>query len=172
VVLGGLGDRCSNHHGHCCITIRSSRTCFVTAKAWQKKLATLLLHYASRLNSGVSPHLAVLPRDVEASFTFLCAADGGRSLPLYADRNYRPQFHYNGTDWDVALIAPPGTVIQPGDTVIAHLAFLSPAQHWGKLAVGSPFLLREGPRIVAYGSITALLDLHVSAAQARAAGAV
>ena len=34
-------------------TIRSSRTCFVTAKAWQKSLPRFCLHYASRLNSGV-----------------------------------------------------------------------------------------------------------------------
>ena len=38
------------------LTIRSSRTCFVTAKAWQKSLPRFCLHYASRLNSGVSYH--------------------------------------------------------------------------------------------------------------------
>ena len=38
------------------LTIHSSRTCFVTAKAWRKIPPRFCLHYASRLNSGVRPH--------------------------------------------------------------------------------------------------------------------
>jgi len=37
------------------LTIHSSRTCFVTSKAWPKSLPRFCLHYASRLNSGVRP---------------------------------------------------------------------------------------------------------------------
>src|SRR5690606_6229910 len=42
------------------LTVRSSRTCFVTPKPCPKSLPWLWLHYASRLNSGVSPHRSII----------------------------------------------------------------------------------------------------------------
>jgi len=47
------GFRCSGGQR---LTIHSSRTCFVTSKAWPKSLPRFCLHYASRLNSGVRRH--------------------------------------------------------------------------------------------------------------------
>jgi hypothetical protein len=58
--------------------------------------------------------------------------------------------------------------VNPGETVRAILSFLSPDQHLGKLNVGSPFLVREGRKVVGYGAITRLVELEASAARAKA----
>jgi elongation factor Tu-like protein len=108
--------------------------------------------------------------DAEATVTFLTAVDGGRSTPAFS--GYRPQFHYAGADWDALNTYPDVTQVDPGDTVRVLLNFLSPDQHLGKVVVGTPFLLREGRRIVAYGSITKILDLESSARRARERHAV
>lgn len=36
--------------------------------------------------------------------------------------------------------------------------FLSPEEHWGKIEIGMPFLIREGARTVAYGKVTRIFD--------------
>ena len=53
----------------------------------------------------------------------------------------------------------------------AHLAFLSPEEHAGRLAPGTPFLVREGGRTLGYGTVTAILDLPASARRAAERGA-
>lgn len=101
------------------------------------------------------------PRDVEAVVTFLPTEHGGRSTPAFSD--YRPQFYYAGRDWDAPHEYPDVEQVHPGDTVRAYLAFLSPQEHIGKLSPGMPFLIREGQRIIGYGSITKVLELEASA---------
>ena len=113
---------------------------------------------------------AALRFDAEATATFLTAADGGRSGPAFS--GYRPQFHYAGHDWDAVNVYPDVPQVNPGDTVRILLSFLSPDAHLGKLVVGSPFLLREGRTIVAYGAITKILELEESARRARQRHAV
>src|SRR5882672_78406 len=103
------------------------------------------------------------PKDVEAEVTFLPTAHGGRQGPVF--RDYRPQFYYAGHDWDAAHEYPDVPQVNPGDTVRVYLAFLSPAAHVGKLRPGMAFLIREGSKVVAYGSVTRLLDLESSAAR-------
>lgn len=39
-----------------------------------------------------------LSQDIEGIVTFLTSADGGRTTPALS--GYRPQFHYDGYDWD------------------------------------------------------------------------
>ena len=54
----------------------------------------------------------------------------------------------------------------PGDTVKAHLRFLSPQEHHGKMAVGMSFLIRKGAKTVAYGVVTKVFEqLGVDAAE-------
>jgi hypothetical protein len=60
--------------------------------------------------------------------------------------------------------------VNPGDTVRAFLAFLSPGSHLGKLQPGKAFLIREGQRVVGYGSVTRVIDLEASAKNALATG--
>jgi translation elongation factor EF-Tu-like GTPase len=101
------------------------------------------------------------PHDAEARLTFLRTEDGGKQHSVTSD--YRPQFHYDGRDWDARHFYPDVERVNPGDTVRVILSFLSPAQHIGKLAVGSPFVIREGQKIVGYGAITKLIELETSA---------
>jgi translation elongation factor EF-Tu-like GTPase len=101
------------------------------------------------------------PRDVEADIYFLTTEEGGRKGPAYTD--YRPQFYYDGHDWDAPHEYPDVEQVNPGDTVRAYLAFLSPHEHLGKLYVGKEFLIREGARTVGRGKITKILELEDSA---------
>lgn len=105
------------------------------------------------------------PHDAEAILTFLPTDDGGRSDPVFSD--YRPQFYYDSCDWDAPHTYPDVESVKPGETVRVILSFLSPDQHVGKLNVGTPFLIREGRKIVGYGAITKLVELEESARKAR-----
>jgi translation elongation factor EF-Tu-like GTPase len=107
---------------------------------------------------------AHLPHDAEAVLTFLPTEHGGRSGAVSS--NYRPQFYYDGRDWDAPHTYPDVESVKPGDTVRVVLSFLSPDQHFGKLNVGTPFLIREGQKIVGYGAITKLMELEASAKRA------
>jgi len=108
--------------------------------------------------------------DAEATVSFLATAEGGCSRPKLS--GYRPQFHYAGADWAVSTTFPDVTQVNPGDTVRVLLSFLDPQQHLGKVVVGTPFLIREGRTIVAYGSITKILELEASARRMRERHAV
>jgi translation elongation factor EF-Tu-like GTPase len=108
------------------------------------------------------------PRDVEVEITFLPTEHGGRRGPAFND--YRPQFYYAGHDWDASHEYPDVGQVNPGDTVRAYLCFLSPQEHAGKLKPGTAFLIREGQKVVGYGSVTCILDLETSAAAARNKG--
>ena len=105
-----------------------------------------------------------ITRDVEAVITFLPTEHGGRRGPAFS--GYRPQFYYAGHDWDAAHEYPDVAQVNPGDTVRVYLAFLSADEHFGMVQPGMPFLIREGQKIVAYGSITKLIDLESSAERA------
>ena len=113
-----------------------------------------------------------MPHDIEAELTFLRTEDGGRqSVLIQGVASYRPQFHYHGQDWDCVVEIAEGAAVAPGDSTIAVLSFLSPQSHLGRLRVGSPFLLREGTRIVAYGAVSRILNLERSAQRALSGGA-
>ena len=86
------------------------------------------------------------PADIEAEITFVPTEQGGRQGP--ARSGYRPQLHYDGRDWDAAHVYPDRQGerewVHPGETVRAHLSFLSPTEHVGKLCPGTAFQFREG----------------------------
>jgi translation elongation factor EF-Tu-like GTPase len=102
-----------------------------------------------------------IPRDIEAEIYFLTPAEGGRSTPAFG--NYRPQFYYAGHDWDARHEYPDVEQVNPGDTVRAYLAFMSPAEHFGKVHSEMAFEIREGERIVGRGKVTKILELEESA---------
>jgi len=97
------------------------------------------------------------PRDIEAQITFLSSDQGGRKTP--ATTGYRPQFSYDGQDWDAIQTYPNRKWVYPGETVTAYIAFLSPEHHRGNLYPGREFQVREGSRIVATGIVTKVLEL-------------
>jgi translation elongation factor EF-Tu-like GTPase len=96
--------------------------------------------------------------DIEAIVTFLPTEHGGRKG--YAGRGYRPQFYYDGHDWDTAHHYPDVERVEPGQTARVLVQFISPQAHVGKLRPGSAFLVREGQRIVGYGAVTRILSLE------------
>ncbi|MBI3207021.1 MAG: elongation factor Tu [Myxococcales bacterium] len=106
------------------------------------------------------------PRDIEVELTLLPTEHGGRHQPVFT--GYRPQFYYSGHDWDAPHEYPDVAQVNPGDTVRAFLAFLSPQEHVGHVKPGMAFLLREGQRVVGYGSVLRIIDLERSAETARA----
>lgn len=101
------------------------------------------------------------PNDIEAEITFLTTEEGGRKIPAFS--GYRPQFYYDGHDWDAVQEYLGVSEVYPGQAVTAELAFLSPQCHVGKLYLGKEFLVREGQRVVARGKITKILNLEKSA---------
>ncbi len=106
-----------------------------------------------------------LARDVEVEMTFLPAESGGRHTPAFS--GYRPQFYYDGHDWDAVQTYPDVEQVNPGDTVRAFLTFLSPQVHVGKISVGTIFLVREGHITVGYGRVLQVLELEHSAQRLR-----
>jgi len=100
-------------------------------------------------------------KDIEVEIYFLSTEEGGRKGPAY--NNFRPQFHYDGRDWDAVHVYPDVDCVKPGETARAFLMFLSPAQHLGNVYVGMDFLIREGARTVGRGVIKNLIELEKSA---------
>ena len=104
-----------------------------------------------------------LPKDIEVEIEFLRHEHGGRETPAFT--GYRPQFFYNGNDWDAAQEYIGTETVEPGDKVKAHLAFMSPQEHDGKVYPSMPFLVREGNRVVGFGTVLKIIDLPKSAAK-------
>ena len=93
---------------------------------------------------------------LEATIRFLTTEEGGRRSPMYS--GYRPQFSYDGFDWDAEHEYPDTEVVNPGDTVRTYLRFFRPEAHFGKMYVGMPFKIREGSRTYGEGIVNAIID--------------
>lgn len=106
------------------------------------------------------------PPDIEAEIRFLTAEEGGRHTP--AKSGYRPQFYYNGHDWDAHQEYPDAGWVHPGETARMLLWFLCPDAHFGRVQVGMEFEVREGARVVGRGRVTKILNLAESAEKVRA----
>lgn len=77
------------------------------------------------------------PPDIEAEITFVPTEQSGRSTPAFS--GYRPQFYYDGHDWDADQEYPDVQSVLPGQTVRALLRFLSPEAHLGHVHPGMEF---------------------------------
>jgi translation elongation factor EF-Tu-like GTPase len=105
-----------------------------------------------------------LLQDIEVEMTCLRTKDGGRRSHVFS--GYRPQFFYQGEDWDAQQTYIGVERVSPGDTVTAQLKFASPQYHFGKIIAGMMFEIREGSRTVAKGRVTKILILEDNAAKA------
>lgn len=94
---------------------------------------------------------------IEAEVHFLTPEEGGRQDPVR--RGYRPQFYYQGQNWDAIHEYPGREEVKPGETVLALLSFLSPDQHRGRVRPGLTFQLREGEQVVGTGTVLRVLEL-------------
>lgn len=101
--------------------------------------------------------------DVEVDLYFLQSDDNGRQHPAFD--GYRPQFFFAYEHWAVEFMFPDSPSALPGQRVRATARFASPEVLAGRLTVGAPFLVREGAKIVAYGSVSRIADLASIAPQ-------
>ncbi len=99
--------------------------------------------------------------DIEGEVTYIPTEAGRRQKPAFS--GYRPQFYYDGNDWDAIQTYPDVDQVNPGETVRVIFTFLSPDEHFGKIQPGTIFLIREGTRTVGYGKVNKILDLEKSA---------
>ena len=104
------------------------------------------------------------PKDIEANIYFLTTDEGGRHSGVFD--GYRPQFYYDGYDWDAFHEYPDGRYVNPGETARVYLSFLRPHVHVGKVYEGMEFLIREGSRTVGKGQVVKIIDLLESAKKA------
>jgi len=86
-------------------------------------------------------------------------------MPAFS--GYRPQFYYEGQDWDAEHEYPDANSVVPGQTVRAFLRFFSPDKHLGRVHVGMEFQIRDGARVVGHGHITKVMNLEDSAKRVR-----
>ncbi len=100
-------------------------------------------------------------KDVKVEMFFLPTEAGGRKGAVH--NGYRPQFYFDGHDWDAVHTYIDVETVQPGEDVSAYLSFISPHLLLPKVKVGRPFLIREGAKTVAFGTITEIIDLEKSA---------
>jgi translation elongation factor EF-Tu-like GTPase len=106
-----------------------------------------------------------LPKDIEVQIEFLRSEHGGRKTAAFS--GYRPQFFYNGQDWDAVHNYIGTETAEPGQRVKANLAFMSPQAHEGNIYPSMPFLVREGNRVIGFGSVTKIIELPQSASRMR-----
>jgi hypothetical protein len=109
-------------------------------------------------------------RDVEVQIEFLPTEHGGRRSAVQS--GYRPQLYYDGHDWDAEHEYPDAGSAEPGEHVRSYLTCLSPEFHDGNLVPGKAVLFREGQRVIAFGTITRVIDLPRSAYRARVADSI
>lgn len=79
--------------------------------------------------------------------------EGGRHTPFF--QNYRPPFYFRG-EYITGLITLPDDVerVNPGDSVKITVKL----EEKVAMDIGMEFIIREGGRIIAKGTITSLLD--------------
>jgi hypothetical protein len=124
---------------------------------------------------GASPH--ELPR-VECSITFLSAKDGGRGSPLppgaLSGNTYRPHLVIGDVNQRQATIAEGNRLVEDyigiafqdgppvpevGVEMVAVLtAMYFPHPMYERLKPGLTFTVREGPKVVAYGTVRRWLE--------------
>ena len=98
------------------------------------------------------------PPNIEAEITYVPTEKGGRSTPVFA--RYRPQFYYDGENYDAEHVYPDVESVFPGQTARALLYFARPDIQVGRIHVGMEFEIREGARIVAHGRVTEILHFE------------
>lgn len=96
--------------------------------------------------------------DLKAEITFLTTGNGGRSNPVCS--GYRPNhdFGIEGMLNDAHHEYAEVEWVHPGDTARAELWLLAPEYQAGRLFPGFKFTVQEGPRVVAHGVVTEVVN--------------
>lgn len=101
-------------------------------------------------------HLGVFEKaELRALIYYLTTEEGGRMSPVRT--GYRGQFYYNDKDWDAQQIFIDKEWCILGEYVDCYIQTLSPQYHAGNFYIGKEFQIREGAKIVGYGTITEIL---------------
>lgn len=90
--------------------------------------------------------------------SLLSTDHGGRKSPVSS--GYRPQFYYDGQDWDASHEYSIES-LHPGQSTNANLTFFEPKNHIGRLYPSQAFLIREGNRVVGYGRVLEVCDVSL-----------
>jgi hypothetical protein len=136
-------------------------------EAYEREYLNSNARYSGILRHGPSPHWQTRPPsqteslqrgpDVEAEVNFLSAEKGGRSKAAHS--GYRPahlitdgylttgQHDYVGTD-----------EVNPGDTVLARITFISPDVYPRSLWIGKVLPIQEGSRVIGSAKIVTILN--------------
>jgi elongation factor Tu len=87
-----------------------------------------------------------------ADLQLVATADGGRNSPFTS--GYRPQFYFEGVDFDCTIQVPEGKWLQSGASARATIILSQYASKIlaGRLLEGCQFSLREGPTTIASGT--------------------
>jgi translation elongation factor EF-Tu-like GTPase len=100
--------------------------------------------------------------DIEVILSFLKTEDGGRASPCRPGENlYRPLTNFrtrtDGFSEVLYGFVDKETVV-PGESVRARGWFLTTQYQAGRLHEGHEFMVQEGPKIVARGTITKIIN--------------
>ncbi len=91
------------------------------------------------------------------TITYIPTNRGGREGEILSD--FRPQFYYDGEDWDAEYSYGEYQKVNPGDTVDVGIRFRDPSIHRDKLVPGKLFLIREGHKVIGYGVVREILSM-------------
>ena len=101
--------------------------------------------------------------DIEARVNYISTALGGRAGPVFS--GYRPNHlvkpdyltsgHHEYLDT---------SQVNPGESAIAHIWFLSPEAYPHSLTVGQSINVQEGNRLVGYAIVTKIFNPLLNAA--------
>ena len=96
--------------------------------------------------------------ELKADLHFVPTDEGGRLSSVAS--GYRPQFYFDGQDYDCTVTLPDNERVNPGDWAFAIIALSKYASGllYCRIAPGCAFQLREGAKVVAIGTVTSVLQ--------------
>lgn len=89
--------------------------------------------------------------DIKAEITFLTSAEGGRTRPTYS--GYRPAHLVKDNYLTTGMHDYEKDEVQPGETVIGTIRFLSPEAYPKSLWLEKIIPIQEGSRVVGFAKV-------------------
>jgi translation elongation factor EF-Tu-like GTPase len=96
---------------------------------------------------------AIPTRRIAASLHLLPTAEGGRKTAINEDV-YRPQFHLGPFNASCIVDRIDQRTLAPGQQGEVEMRILNPQRFGDALAAGGRFEIKEGLRVVGWGTIT------------------
>ena len=109
--------------------------------------------------------MGTLNKDLKVRLSVLTEAEGGAAAAI--NQGCRPFLRYHGKNWIVVLHFFGRQMAYPGETVNAYVTFLTPIKQLGRISEGLEFELCLGPKIMAKGVVTKVIDLWRSASDSK-----